>query len=68
MIKNFIDDMVPEFGYDYVIGYCLCSEYDLNRKASIEDDERKASSLRYIANKYGRTAEQLTKERIENGL
>ena len=48
MIKNFIDDMIPEFGYDYVIGHCLCSEYDLRNKADREEDEGKKS--RYLKN------------------
>ena len=66
--RNYIDDMVDVFGYDYVIGFCLCSEYDLNNKASKEEDEAKAKRYRTIASTYGAKAEQLTRERVENGL
>ena len=40
--RNFIDDMVEMFGYDYVIGFCMCSEYDLKAKAGREEDDGKA--------------------------
>lgn len=66
--KNFIDEMVDIFGYDYVIGFCLCSEYDLKAKAGREEDKEKAKRLKYAAKRYGTKAEQLTKERIDNGL
>ena len=26
--SDFINELVDMFGYDYVIGFCLCSEYD----------------------------------------
>lgn len=66
--RNFIDDMVDVLGYDYVIGFCLCSEYDLNNKASKEEDREKAKRLFTIARRYKEKADQLTRERIENGL
>lgn len=66
--KNFIDDMVDVFGYDYVIGYCLCSEYDLKQKASKEEDREKAKRFLMSAGKYATKANQLTRERIDNGL
>ena len=66
--RNFIDEMVDVFGYDYVIGFCLCTEYDLKNKAAREEDDGKSKSLAKIANKYGAKAEQLTRERMENGL
>lgn len=66
--RNFIDEMVDVFGYDYVIGFCLCSEYDLNNKADNTDDAEKANRLRKIAKTYANKAEQLTKERVESGL
>lgn len=66
--RNYIDDMVDLFGYDYVIGFCLCSEYDLRNKAKTEEDEDKAKRYIITANKYKAKGEQLTKERIENGL
>ena len=66
--KNFIDRMVDVFGYDYVIGFCLCSEYDLKNKASHEEDKERAKRLFNTARKYGDKAEQLTRERIDNGL
>lgn len=65
---NFIDDMVDIFGYDYVIGHCLCSEYDVMNKAENETDEKKKKNLYRVANKYRVKAEQLTRERIDNGL
>lgn len=66
--RNYIDDMVDIFGYDYVIGFCLCSEYDLRNKAETEEDEDKAKRYIITANKYKAKGEQLTKERIDNGL
>lgn len=66
--RNFIDDMVEMFGYDYVIGYCMCSEYDIRNKAEKEEDETKKKKMIFTANRYGAKAEQLTRERMENGL
>ena len=66
--RNYIDDMVDVFGYDYVIGFCLCSEYDLNNKAERTDDTEKARRFLSNARRYGEKAKQLTRERIENGL
>lgn len=66
--NNFLDDMVDMFGYDYVIGHCLCSEYDVMNKAENETDEKKKKNLYRVANKYRVKAEQLTRERIANGL
>ena len=66
--RNFIDDMVDMFGYDYVIGFCLCSEYDLRNKADREDDEGKKRRYLKIAQMYKKKAEALTRERIDNGL
>ena len=68
MIKNFIDDMIREFGYDYVIGHCLCSEYDLRNKADREEDEGKKRRYLKAAQMYKKKAEALTRERIDNGL
>lgn len=65
---NFLDDMVDMFGYDYVIGHCLCSEYDILNKAESEPDEKKKKYLYGVAKKYKVKAEQLTRERIANGL
>ena len=66
--RNFIDDMVDIFGYDYVIGFCLCSEYDIKKRADKTDDEEKVAKLYATAKRYADKAEQLTKERVENGL
>ena len=66
--RNFIDDMVDMFGYDYVIGHCLCSEYDLTNRAGKEADRDKAYRFLNTAKKYREKANQLTRERIENGL
>lgn len=66
--RNYIDDMVDIFGYDYVIGFCLCNEYDVKKRADNTEDEEKARRLYATAKRYSDKAEQLTKERIENGL
>ena len=66
--RNFIDDMVDMFGYDYVIGFCLCSEYDLSNKADREEDEGKKRRYLKIAQMYKKKAEALTRERIDNDL
>ena len=66
--RNFIDDMVDMFGYDYVIGFCLCSEYDLSSKADREEDEGKKRRYLKIAQMYKKKAEALTRERIDNDL
>ena len=66
--RNFIDDMVDMFGYDYVIGHCLCSEYDLRNKADREEDEDKKRRYLKTAQMYKKKAEALTRERIDNDL
>ena len=66
--RNFIDDMVDIFGYDYVIGFCLCSEYDIRKRADKTEDEGKSAKLYATAKRYADKAEQRTKERVENGL
>ena len=66
--RNVIDDMVDVFGYDYVIGHCLCSAYDLANKASNEEDREKAKRLFEASKRYKYKADQLTRERIDNGL
>ena len=66
--RTYIEDMVDEFGYDYVIGYCLCSEYDLRNKSRRAIEDEKAEKFRKMADRFSRTAEQLMKERINNGL
>ena len=66
--RNFIDDMVDMFGYDYVIGHCLCSEYDLRNKADREEDEGKKRRYLKAAQMYKKKAEALTRERIDNDL
>ena len=66
--RNFIDRMVDVFGYDYVIGFCLCSEYDLKNKANHEEDKERAKRLLNSAAKYKAKSEQLIKERLDNGL
>lgn len=60
--------MVELFGYDYVIGFCLCSEYDVRRRAEFEEDEGKRRKLLGIASKYKAKVNELTRERIDNGL
>lgn len=66
--NNFLDDMVNMFGYDYVIGFCLCSEYDLRQKADAETNPSRKKYFNSVANNYKRSADNLTRERIDNGL
>ena len=66
--RDYIDDMVDVFGYDYVIGYCLCSEYDLKNKASKEEYEGKVRMYLKSAKRYANKVEDLTRERMQNGL
>lgn len=66
--RDYIDDMVDVFGYDYVIGYCLCSEYDLKNKARKEEDEGKIRMYLKSAKRYANKVEDLTRERMQNGL
>lgn len=68
MDRNYIDDMVDVFGYDYVIGFCLCSEYDIKKRADAEEDAYKQKKMYHIADRYRRKKEQLVRERMENGL
>ena len=63
-----IEEMINEFGYDYVIGFCLCSAYDVRTKAETEEDETRKKRLLNIADSYDKKAGSLLKERIENGL
>lgn len=66
--RTFVDDMVEVFGYDYVIGYCLCSEYNLKNLADMEEDADKRSALIKKANRFANDASRLTRERFEYGL
>lgn len=66
--RTFVDDMVDVFGYDYVIGYCLCSEYNLKNLAEMEEDADKRSALIKKANRFSNDASRLTRERFEYGL
>ena len=66
--RNYIDDMVDIFGYDYVIGFCICSNYDLRKRADIEQDGNKRAGMLKTADRYKYKADQLVNERINNGL
>ena len=66
--RNYIDDMVDIFGYDYVIGFCLCSEYDMNQMADRETESDKIDMFRRKARMFSRKSVELMKERIANGL
>ena len=66
--RNYIDDMVDIFGYDYVIGFCICSDYDLRKRADIEQDENKRVGMLKMADRYKYKADQLVNERFNNGL
>ena len=66
--KSYLDDMVDEFGYDYVIGYCLCSEHRLRELAEDEDDREKRAGLLKRANRFANDRSRLAKERFEHGL
>ena len=66
--SDFINELVNMFGYDYVIGFCLCSEYDLRQKADAETNPSRKKYFHSVANNYNRSASNLTRERIDNGL
>ena len=66
--SDFINELVDMFGYDYVIGFCLCSEYDLRQKADAETNPSRKKYFHSVANSYKRSASNLTRERIDNGL
>ena len=66
--RDYIDDMVDVFGCGYVIGQCLWSEYDLKNKASKEEDEGKVRMYLKSAKRYANKVEDLTRERMQNGL
>lgn len=66
--RNFIDEMVEEFGYDYVVGYCLCSEYKLRKLAKEECDYEKKNALLKSARKFSNDVKRLAKERFDYGL
>lgn len=66
--KSYIDDLVDMFGYDYVIGYCLCSEHNLNNLAESEEDEEKRDKLFRKSKRYSLEAQRLIKERFSYGL
>ena len=66
--SDFINELVDMFGYDYVIGFCLCSEYDLRQKADAETNPSRTKYFHSVANNYKRSASNLTRERIDNGL
>ena len=63
-----IDEMVDVFGYDYAIGFCVCSEYDVRKLIEQEEDEVKRKKLIKVADSYSDKADKLTRERIKNGL
>lgn len=66
--KSYIDDLVDMFGYDYVIGYCLCNEHNLNNLAESEEDEEKRDKLFRKSKRYSLEAQRLIKERFSYGL
>ena len=66
--RTFIDDMVDQFGYDYVIGYCLCNEYNLKKLAENENDPEKKEAFIKNARRSKNCANNLMKERLDNGL
>ena len=63
-----VDEMVDVFGYDYTIGYCLCSEYNIKARAEEATDEMEKKRLCGTARSYKKLADRLMRERIENGL
>ena len=66
--RNYLDDMVDQFGYDYVIGYCLCSAYNLRNLAESETDQGKKQIMMRKSNRFSEDASRLSKERFEYGL
>ena len=66
--RSYIDEMVDEFGYDYVIGFCVCSAYNLRNIAENEPDLDKADNMLRKANRFEADKKRLIKERFERGL
>lgn len=66
--RDYIDDMLDVFGYDYVIGFCLCSEYDVRNRLEKEEKEERKNKLENVANHYRKKAERLLRERFDNEL
>lgn len=63
-----IDELVDTFGYDYTIGYCLCTEYEMEKQIKeIEDEELKKKRIK-SKGWYRMQAERLMRERVSNGL
>lgn len=63
-----IHEMAEIFGYDYAIGFCLCSEYDVRKCIDREEDEEKRKRLEKVANSYKKNADKLLNERMKNEL
>lgn len=66
--RTYIDDMVDLFGYDYVIGYCLCSEHNLRNLAETEINQDKRDNMIRKANRFAADMNRLSKERFDHGL
>ena len=63
-----IDELVEVFGYDYTIGYCLCTEYEMEKQIKeIKDEELKGKRIK-SKGWYRMQAERLMRERVSNGL
>ena len=66
--RTYIDDMVDLFGYDYVIGYCLCSAHNLSNLAKSESDQEKKEVMMRKARKFESDVNRLSRERFDYGL
>ena len=66
--RTYIDDMVDLFGYDYVIGYCLCSAHNLSNLAKSEPDQEKKEVMMRKARKFESDVNRLSRERFDYEL
>ena len=66
--RTYIDNMVDLFGYDYVIGYCLCSAHNLSNLAKSEPDQEKKQLMMRKASKFESDVNSLSRERFDYGL
>ena len=63
-----IDELLEMFGYDYTIGYCLCTEYEMEKQIKEIEDEEARKRKERSKSWYRMHAERLIRERVADGL